>query len=161
MQKSLLRAGLMLMFISAGAVHGQLLNQPLPPTGSEQLRSIAGSALLDPIRFSMEHSFSFSVMSGGLGYGVGVYSNRMNYLLSPNITLSSQINLVQPTTNQFPGAAGQGVSLYYRAALNWQISRNVNLSLGLSNTPSYRDYGYGMGRRYQTARALGLSPMER
>ena len=162
MKKSSLSAGMLIILVTAGAVHGQLRHQPLPATESEQLRTVAGSALLDPTRFSMQHSFSFSVMSGGLGsgYGVGIYSNRMNYLLTPNISLSSQINLIQPSTNLIPGATGQGVSMYYRAALNWQVSRNVNVSLGLSNTPSYSNYGYGFGRRYQTARALGLQPVD-
>ena len=138
--KNFLRSALLITIISGGGtVLAQMRNLPLPMPVAEQVRLVGGNSVLDPTRFSMQHGFSFSMATGGLGSasGMGVYTNTINYLITDAVILSSQIHLVQSGVGMQPGVSADGISMYYQAALNWRISRNVNFSLGLSNIPRY------------------------
>lgn len=143
MMKFSFNALIVSLLLLAGSLSAQLRNTPQPLTDSDRMRAVAGTSILDPARFTMQHGVSFSMQSGGFGgaYGVGVYSNQLQYLLTPNMTINSQVYLVQPTIGGIPGAAGQDISVYFQTALNWQVTRNINLQLGMSNIPAWNRYG--------------------
>ena len=144
---------------------GQLRSdaQQIPP--SQSLKSVANSSWLDPQRFSMNHGVSFSFLSGsGLGSGptgLSVYTNQMRYLVTENMVLNSQIHLVQPGFIGAPQLGGNNLKMYYQSALDWRLSKNVRVHLGISNLP-YMGYESGWGRRpyspYLESQRWGASP---
>lgn len=146
MKNFLPKIALLLAVLSVSAAQGQMRNQPLPVPVSEQVRSVGGTSLLDPARFTMDHGFSLSLGSGlyGGAQSVGIYTNSISYLVTDALRITSQINVVQPTIGSLTGNPADGVSLYYQTALNWRISDNVNFNLSLSNMPRSRRYYNGM-----------------
>lgn len=131
------------MLLLTGVLSAQLKHQPVAPSAAQQLRSVAGSSLLDPNRFSMSHGFSMSFMSGsGLAGGSGglsVYSNQISYLLTDNMTITNQLYLVQPAMGGAqPGESN--VQAYFNTAINWRIFRNTQFTLALSNMPAPQRY---------------------
>lgn len=144
---------------------GQLRSDAQQIPASQSLKSVANSSWLDPQRFSMSHGVSFSFMSGsGLGSGstsLSVYTNQMRYLLTENMVLNSQIHLVQPGIIGAPELGGNNLKMYYQTALDWQLSNNVRMHLGISNLP-YMGYESGWGRSlyspYRESQRWGASP---
>ncbi len=131
------------MLLLTGVLSAQLRHQPVVPSTTQRLRSVAGSSLLDPNRFSMNQGFSMSFMSGGgLSGGSGglsVYSNQVQYLLTDNLIISNQLYLVQPSMGGAqPGESN--VQAYFNTAINWRIFKNTQISLALSNMPTPRRY---------------------
>jgi len=131
------------VLLFAGVLSAQLKSQPVAPSVTQQMRSVVGSSLLDPNRFSMSHGISMSFMSGsGLAGGAGglsVYSNQISYLLSDNMIITNQLYLVQPTTGG--GQPGESnVQAYFNTVINWRIFRNTQFSLAVSNQPAPRRY---------------------
>ncbi len=131
------------VLLVSGVLSAQLKHQPVAPSVTQQLRSVVGSSLLDPNRFSMSHGFSMSFISGsGLAGGSGglsVYSNQVSYLLTDNLTITNQLYLVQPSMGGAqPGESN--VQAYFNTAINWRIFRNTQFSLALSNMPAPRRY---------------------
>ncbi len=149
----------------AGSLLGQLRSDAQRIPASQSLKSVANSSWLNPQRFSMSHGLAFSVMSGsGLGSGpasMSVYTNQMRYLLTENMVINSQIHLVQPGIIGAPELGGNNLQMYYQTALDWQLSNNVRMHLGISNLP-YSGYGSGWGRRqyspYFESQRWGASP---
>lgn len=145
--RCLLVIGGVLIFATAG--FGQLRSNVHQNFTSPSLKSVASSSWLDPQRFSMSHGFSVSFMSGGLAGGpasLSVYTNQMQYFISENMVLNSQIHLAQPGVLSATQLGGNNLRMYYQTALDWQLSKNVKMHLGISNLP-YRGYGSGWGRR--------------
>lgn len=134
-------------------VHGQLRTEVPRIAGGQSLQSAASSPWLDAQRFSMSHGFSLAFMSaGGLGAGpasLGVYTNQMRYLINENIVLNSQIHLVQPGVSSALEIGAQNIKMYYQTALDWKLTKNINMRVAISNLPSRRygyGYGYGLGQ---------------
>ena len=129
---------------------GQLRSDAQQIPASQSLKSVAHASWLDPQRFSMSHGVSFSMMTGsGLGpgaTGLSVYTNQMRYLLTENMMINSQVHLVQPGLIGAPELGANNLQVYYQTALDWQLSNNVRVSLGISNLPRM-GYSSGWGRR--------------
>ena len=54
-------------------------------------------SLFDPSRFSMNHSFSMSMLSmNRQSIGVASYTNNMNFLLRNNLQLQTYVTFMQP-----------------------------------------------------------------
>jgi hypothetical protein len=132
----------------AANLSGQLKSN-LPQTSSEDLRSVASPSWIDPQRFTMGHSFSLSFLSGsgmpGGGTSLSVYTNQMRFLVTNNLVLNSQINLVQPTMLGGSHIDPNNLQIYYQASMDWQPLRNLNIHFGISNLPSL--YRYSAGTR--------------
>ena len=140
-----------IILLLAGTLTAQLQNQALPFSATQQLRSMAGRSLLDPNRFSMSHGISMTFSSGsGLSGGpasLSIYSNQIRYLLTDNVVITNNLYLLQPGFAD-PGIPGEtNLRAYFQTALNWRISNNINISLGLSNLPVPRYYP-NRGRYY-------------
>lgn len=131
-----------IILILASTAWGQLKSELPRLATPPQLKSVAGVSWLDPQRFSMNHSFSVSFMSGsGLASGasMSVYSNQMSYLISKNMLLNSNIYFVQPGMNSSPFDSNP-LHIYYQAEINWQPRENMLIHLGFSSLPSMARY---------------------
>jgi len=155
MQKSLTkrhRLFLPALLILTSSLFGQLKSDLPLITPSSLLKSIASPSWFDPQRFSMNHGFSISLLSGsGLAPGatsLSVYTNQMRYLVASNLILSSRINLVQPGTMGAFQPGGNNLQIYYQAGMDWQPFNSVRVHLGISNLPPLRYYSRWSRPRY-------------
>lgn len=132
-----------LIFLIITAVASAQLKSELPRLETPpQLKSVASVSWLDPQRFSMNHSFSVSFLSGsGLGSGtsMSVYSNQMSYLISRNMLLNSKVYLVQSGMSASPFDPNP-IQMYYQAGIDWRPRENMLIHLGFSNLPSMARY---------------------
>ena len=125
--------------ISFGQYKSQIVNgTPVKPTPSDSEESEL--SLLNPERFSMNHSFGYSMSSmGGMSFGYGVYSNQMHYLLTDKLSLSANLAFVQPTFSSLPGGVNSfNGQTFYQAKLQYQPSENSRFELILDNYPTTR-----------------------
>jgi hypothetical protein len=83
----------------------QMPTSPDSQTGENLLgiKSIAGNfSLLDPSKFRMSHSYSFSYFSGGRRSGsFGVYTNVLEYKVSKPLTLTLSLNYLHQPLSVF------------------------------------------------------------
>ncbi|NOZ75987.1 MAG: hypothetical protein GXO90_11565 [FCB group bacterium] len=97
--------------------------------------------LFSPQRFSMHHSFSYSMLSTGAGsIGLGSYTNTMAFQLRPNLTLSTQLILTQPSLSS--GARTRGLTLDqvgYGAQLDYRPTENTYFQFSFQKSP-YSQY---------------------
>ena len=93
---------ILLMFCSASA---QIPMSPESHSGDNLLgaKSNAGNfSLLDPSKFRMSHSYSFSYFSGGRASGsFGVYTNVLEYRVSKPLTLTLSLNYLHQPLSVF------------------------------------------------------------
>ena len=93
---------ILLLFCSAFA---QIPTVPKSHTGENLLgvKSNAGNfSLLDPSKFRMSHSYSFSYLSGGRMSGsFGVYTNLLEYQVSKPLTLTLSLNYLHQPLSVF------------------------------------------------------------
>jgi hypothetical protein len=129
---------MLLASTALGQLKSELPRLATPP----ELKSVANVSWLNPQRFSMNHSFSVSFMSGsGLASGasMSVYSNQMSYLISKNMLLNSNVYFVQPGMNTSPFDTNP-LQIYYQAGIDWQPRENMFIHFGFSNLPSMARY---------------------
>ena len=113
------------------------------------------SSLFNSDRLSMHHSFSLGMASmGGFAYSYGTYTNNLNYLINDKWSLTSRIDLVQPTSSPYPqGVNGVSPMLFYGAELKYKASENLRFTISMDNRPRYQrnwglsPYGYGIPPR--------------
>lgn len=109
-------------------------------TDSSQISST--TSLFNPNRFSMNHSFSMSMMSmGSQSIGVASYTNNMNFTLRDNLKLQTYMTFIQP--KMLSSAASnpyENTQLYFNAALNYTPTPNTHLKISFGNYPIYRSY---------------------
>lgn len=93
--------------------------------------------LLDPSRFSMNHSFSVSAMNfGNQIINVAAYTNMMNYTLNPNLHIGGSFSLIQPTGMQNPLSYGMDKTQFvYDAHLRYKPTDNTFFEFRMSNNP--------------------------
>ena len=96
-------------------------------------------SLFDPSRFSMNHSFSMSMMSmGKQSIGIASYTNNMNFLLRDNLRLQTYMTFMQPnmisSSTQNPYSNSQ---LYFNAALDYNPTENTHFQVSFGNYPIY------------------------
>ncbi len=105
------------------------------PTGSD------GSimSLFDPSRFSMNHSFSASMMSmNKQSISVMSYTNNMNFLLRDNLRLKTYLTFMQPnmisSDTQNPYSNSQ---IYFNTVLDYNPTENTHFQVSFGNYPTY------------------------
>ncbi|NHZ85797.1 MAG: hypothetical protein GWP19_07940 [Planctomycetia bacterium] len=111
---------------------------------SQGLSGSGGSimSLFDPSRFSMNHSFSMSMMSvGKQSIGVASYTNNMNFLLRDNLRLQTYMTFMQPqmlsANTQNPYSNSQ---LYFNTVLDYSPTENTHFQVSFGNYPRYSRY---------------------
>ena len=128
-----------LISISSGQYKSQIVNgTPIKPHPSDSEESEL--SFLNPERFSMNHSFGYSMSSiGGMSFGYGVYSNQMHYLLSDKLSVSANLAFVQPTFSSLPGGLNSfNGQTFYQAKLQYRPSENSRFELIFDNYPITR-----------------------
>jgi hypothetical protein len=127
----------------------------------------AKGGLLDPSRFSVQHSLSFG-MGGASGMSMqsqGLYSTLLTYKFSQPVTL--HLNFGFPLYSTFSPAGNLNrdnlTSLEYfrnmplEASLSWQPSSNLYLQLNIVRNPQY-DYYSGMAYPFYSSRPHLFQP---
>jgi len=150
------------VIITPALLFGQFKSQvssqtPLYPRETQNQESIL--SLTDPERFSMDHGFSLNMASfGGQALSYGVYSNRLNYMISNKWTLQTNFDIVQSSQAPFANGRGQmsapfsqrinslSGQVYYGAKLQYRPLENLEFSISMDNYP--RLYRYGPANRY-------------
>jgi hypothetical protein len=102
------------------------------------------ASLFDPNRFSMNHSFSMSMMNmNSQSIGVASYTNNMNFTLRDNLRLKTYMTFMQPrvlsSTTANPYTQTQ---LYFDAVLDYNPTPNSHLRISFGNYPHYNYYNY-------------------
>ena len=99
-------------------------------------------SLFDPSRFSMNHSFSMSMLNmNSQSVGVASYTNNMNFLLRDNLQLQTHVTFMQPnmisSKTHSPYSNNQ---LYYDAVLDYSPTENTHFQVSFGNYPMYSRY---------------------
>ena len=95
--------------------------------------------LIDPSRINMHHSVSMSYgMMGNNGMALSTYTNMMDYQISENLLLRTNIGVMTSPYNTY----GEGFylnepKLFGGAQLHYKISDNSSLSLQFQSAPYY------------------------
>lgn len=112
------------------------------------------SALLDPSKFSMSHSYSVSLFSvGKQTFSQGLYLNTMNYKFSDPLTMQVRIGFMhQPlgsmglTSNPYDNQNGK--LFLQRARLQYKPSENMSFTIDYQVLPSSMYYSPYYYRRW-------------
>lgn len=96
-------------------------------------------SLFDPSRFSMNHSFSASMMSmNKQSISVMSYTNNMNFMLRDNLRVQTYLTFMQPnmisSNTQNPYSNSQ---FYFNAALDYNPTDNTHFQVSFGNYPMY------------------------
>ncbi|KAA3616944.1 MAG: hypothetical protein D8M58_04905 [Calditrichaeota bacterium] len=129
------------LFLIPFLAFGQLKKDTKKPDFTNILAKPADSFLLgflDPSKFQMNHSFNMSFgMGGGQQMLQNAYINTMFFQFSDNLTLSTDIGIMQTPYHTF----GQNSSLnnpqfFGGAQLDYKISENSHLQLRFESVPA-------------------------
>ncbi len=99
-------------------------------------------SLFDPSRFSMNHSFSMSMMNmNKQSMSVASYTNNMNFLLRDNLSLQTYVTFMQPNmiSSNSPNPYSNS-QLYFNTALDYSPTENTHLQVSFGNYPIYNRY---------------------
>ncbi|MBK8945789.1 MAG: hypothetical protein IPM32_11050 [Ignavibacteriae bacterium] len=105
-------------------------------------------SFINPENFSMSHSFGMSYSTFGKnGMALGVYTNHLAYEFSEKFNFELDASLVNSPYNTLGDSFTKSINGFYidRARLNYNPSKDFNISLIFSNSPYgyYNNYGYG------------------
>lgn len=111
-------------------------------------------SLFDPSRFSMNHSFSMSMLNmSSQSIGVASYTNNMNFTLRDNLRLQTYMTFMQPRMMSSEMANPYSdTQLYFDATLDYSPTPNTHFILSFGNYPQYSRYSttspFLLNRRY-------------
>ncbi len=96
-------------------------------------------SLFDPSRFSMNHSFSASMISmNKQSISVMSYTNNMNFMLRDNLRVQTYLTFMQPnmisSNTQNPYSNSQ---LYFNTVLDYNPTENTHFQVSFGNYPIY------------------------
>ena len=110
------------------------------PVNTQGLSQVQNLSIIDPNRFSVNHSFGMSMMGfGGNSLTVGSYTNQMNYMIKDNMRLSTSLSLSSPVNgiNPYANNGLAGAQIYYGASLDYQPTKNLFVKFSMDNYPRY------------------------
>jgi hypothetical protein len=106
--------------------------------------------LIDPAKFSMNHSFEMSYSAFGKnGMALGVYTNHLSYDFNENLNIEFNTSFVNSPFNTLGDGFTKSINGIYidRARINYNPSQDFNISLQFSNSP-FRYYNRYYNRGY-------------
>ncbi|NIR52157.1 hypothetical protein GWO43_26505 [candidate division KSB1 bacterium] len=111
----------------------------IKPSGVSNMVGLLG---LDPNKFSMSHSYSFSFSSlGGQSFGQGVYLNTMHYQFSDPLTMYFQFGFLHRPFGDFGQTnLSQNELFVSGAGFKYQPADNFKVQFEFSQQP--RSYYY-------------------
>lgn len=137
--KNALYLNLTLLFLilsfSSGFAEEKILNQP-----SLELK---GSSLLDPSRFNMYQSYTFSYFSTGKQSGTfGMYTNILEYKISEPLLVRIGLNYLHQPLSIFRDRGSQDLKgvILPNFQLFYQPNENFLLRIDYSRIPGWFDY---------------------
>ncbi len=109
-----------------------MFNDPIGSDGSIM-------SLFDPSRFSMNHSFSASMISmNKQSISVMSYTNNMNFMLRDNLRIQTYLTFLQPkmisSSSQNPYSNSQ---IYFNTVLDYNPTENTHFQVSFGNYPIY------------------------
>lgn len=151
-----------LALINPSAVDAQFRAEQNTPSISEQIGlpySPSNSSMvlgfIDPSKIDMQQSYSMSFISGGgQSTTLGMYTNRLSYMISPDLQLIADIGFMhQPfqsmMDNGMPSNLFSNGQFFYGGELRYQPTENTSLRIRLDNMPRYYN-PYGYNNRYRS-----------
>ena len=125
---------------------------PQPNISGTLNSSLLNSALLDPSKFSMHHSFSMSYFTmGGTDMMLNTYVNTLNYSFSENLFLTTRLGIMASPYNNLPGDNALANGQFFGGAeLKYLPTENTVISLKFESVPYMyrRNSLYHMRDRY-------------
>ena len=130
-----------LILISGNFIFGQF-KKDADALNSFPVLNIGNSvspSLFSPDRLQMNHGFNFSINSlGGKAYNSSSYTNRLSYILKPNLLLQSNFTLFQVPKN-----LAQQSEISYDLSLTYQPTQNSIFQFSIERYPfPYRHLSY-------------------
>jgi len=122
------------------------------PINTQGLSKVQNLSILDPNRFSINHSFGMSMTSfGGNSLSLGSYTNQMNYMIKDNMRLSTSFSLSSPMNgiNPYANNGLGGTQIFYGASLDYQPTKNLFVKFSMDNYPRY-GYSRPYSRLYRS-----------
>ena len=122
------------------------------PINTQGLSKVQSLSILDPNRFSINHSFGMSMTSfGGNSLSLGSYTNQMNYMIKDNMRLSTSFSLASPMNgiNPYANNGLGGTQIFYGASLDYQPTKNLFVKFSMDNYPRY-GYSRPYSRLYRS-----------
>ena len=139
-------AALLLSLLIPISAFGQLKKQAEPVSFSKLLTDgpagLVGMIGLNPNRFSMSHSYSISMISGGgNSFSQGVYLNTMGYQISDAMSFALQWGILhQPMSSFGVTSPYQDGFFFSGASFEYKPSDKLAFGIQVSQTPqSYYD----------------------
>lgn len=129
-----------LIMLLTGEAVGQFKSQiPTQPTDIRSgITTASGSffGLFSPDRFSMNHSYSFMVYSGG-GYSgsIGLLNNTMNFKLADPLFLKVNLGLMHQPFGGPKDAPYQNAHFMHGAELIYKPNNKFQMNIGYSVSP--------------------------
>ena len=153
MKKSAILFILLVVLISVPATSfAQYRSDVGKPNISGILTSPANSylfGLIDPSKMQMHHSVSMSYGSFGSGAGMALstYINTIDYRLSENLFLQTNIGIMNSPYNTFGSQFFLNKPQFFGSAqLNYKLNDNTQFMLRIERSPfMYYRPGYGSG----------------
>lgn len=110
--------------------------------------------LIDPSRFSVSHSMSLGMMSGGGSSSLqsqSFYSTMMQYRFTAPVTLNLNFSLpIYSTTSQYQNLSQSNLqslnyfkNMPFDVSLAWKPTSSLQFNFSIVNAPGYY-YGHGM-----------------
>jgi hypothetical protein len=111
--------------------------------------NIQGFSLLDPSRFKLHQSYSFSYFSSGNTSGsLGIYTTTLQYQLSNPLSLTLSLNyLHQPLTVFGQNSWGIKNSVLPNFQLSYRPNSSFSFMLNIITCPT--SYGWGYDNRWE------------
>ena len=138
---------IIILFFLVASVNGQFKgdeNKPVDIRGgilsADPVSSLFG--FINPANLNMGHSFEMSYSAfGNDGMALGVYTNRLSYEFSEEFNLELNTSFVNSPYNTLGENFTRSLNGIYidRARINYNPSKDFNISLQFSNSP-YRYY---------------------
>ncbi len=123
---------LLLLLIAMSAIGFAQLNPELNPNGLDTNSSPGFlNSVMNPNRFQMNQSVSFTAVSGsGMSGSIGVFSNYLNYRVSDKMNFSAGLHIIKPSYSTQFGEIQKPV-LNYDFQLDYKFSDNFRMQFNL------------------------------
>ncbi len=134
-----------LVFISLISLnHAQNKSSLFIPSKSFQKPKGFLDSLLDPSKFSMKQSYTFSLFSmGGKTLNQGLYLNTMTYRFSNPLLVQLRVGLLHQPFGGFGSSTGLNSKLFLqRAMVQYRPSNSMVFTIDYQMIPTHWPYNY-------------------
>jgi len=163
MKRAFCIVALVLAFLGSFVTANAQLKTQLPEAGVTQslLRNPTTSwlGLLDPSRFQMRHSLSFSYLSiAGQSLGIGMYTNSMFYQISNPLSVRLDVSMIYSPMSSFSPQVQNSLNGIFinRAEINYRPSKDFLIQFQFRQAPFVSPLAGWYGLPYYSGFRTGL-----